>query len=83
MTGMPMIEGVTQAAQATTNSVGVVIQQQQAMLAMMSATTRDSGIERQRQYDERAKLEEAYRKYWENRKANDKSDATLLNSLAQ
>jgi hypothetical protein len=53
------------------------------MLAMMSATTRDSGVERQRQYDERAKLEEAYRKYWESRKANDKSDATLLNSLAQ
>ena len=83
MTGMPMIEGVTQAAQATTNSVGVVIQQQQAMLAMMSATTRDSGVERQRQYDERAKLEEAYRKYWEDRKANNKSDATILKSLAQ
>jgi conjugal transfer/entry exclusion protein len=79
--GMPMIEGVTQATQATANSVGVLIQQQQTVLAMMSASTRDLGKERQRQYTERANEEEALKRYKEQLKRDAEHDKKLLNGL--
>ena len=78
---MPIIEGVTQAAQATANSVGVLIQQQQAVLAMMSASVRDQGNERQRQYDDRAKLEEGYKKSEEKGGESKKNDLGILQGL--
>lgn len=81
MTKMPIIEGVTQAAQATANSVGVLIQQQQAVLAMMSASTRDQGKERQREYDERAKLEKAYKQSSEAASKNYQGDIKIFKSL--
>lgn len=81
--GMPMISGVTQAVQATANSVGVLIQQQQAVLAMMSASARDMGKERQRQYDERAKQEEGWRKSAEQKMKDFQNDLKILNSLGK
>lgn len=80
---MPIVEGVTQAAQATANSVGVLIQQQQAVLAMMSASVRDQGNERQRQYDDRAKLEDGYKLSAEKGSETKKNDLGVLKSLGR
>jgi conjugal transfer/entry exclusion protein len=81
--GMPMISGVTQAVQATANSVGVLIQQQQAVLAMMSASARDTGKERQREYDERAKQEQGWKKSAEDRAKDFDNDMKILKSLGK
>lgn len=78
---MPMVEGVTQAVQATANSVGVLIQQQQAVLAMMSATTRDAGQERQRQYDDRAKQEQGYKEARERQQEALRRDQSIIRGL--
>lgn len=47
MSKMAGISGVTEAAQATANAVGVLIQQNQAMLMTMSAQAKDMSQERQ------------------------------------
>jgi conjugal transfer/entry exclusion protein len=80
---MPIVEGVTQAAQATANSVGVLIQQQQAVLAMMSSSVRDQGNERQRQYDDRAKLEVGYKESEEKGLETKKNDLGILQGLGR
>lgn len=56
---MPMIHGVTEASKATAQSVGVLIQQNQGLLQLMSQQTRVQGEELQRQYEERAHQERA------------------------
>lgn len=57
MEKMPTISGVTEATQATANSVGVLIQQNQAMLMTMSAQAKDLGEQRQKATLEQEALE--------------------------
>lgn len=62
---MPRIEGVTDAAIATAQSVGVIIQQNQGMLQLMAANTRAQGEELQRQAIEREQADKAKQRYIE------------------
>lgn len=75
---IPMIEGVTDAALATAQSVGVLIQQTQGISQLMSANSRMEGQELQRQYDERAKEEEALIEIREAQKKAINSDKALF-----
>lgn len=76
---MPNIIGVTDAALATAQTVGTLVQQSQGMLQLMAANTRQSGQELQRQYDERAKREEAQKAMFEHQRTAVESDKGLVN----
>lgn len=76
---MPNIIGVTDAALATAQTVGTLVQQSQGMLQLMAANTRQSGQELQRQYDERAKREEAQKAMFEHQRDAVESDKGLVN----
>lgn len=56
---MPDIQGVTEAAKATAQSVGVLIQQNQGITQMMAQQIRVAGQELQREYQERALADQA------------------------
>lgn len=75
---MPNIQGVTDAALATAQTVGTIVQQNQGMLQLMAANTRQSGQELQRQYDERAKREEAEKLMFEHQRKALESDKGLV-----
>lgn len=57
------VAGVTQAAQATANSVGIVVQQQQSMLEMMSAQNQDLNLARVRQTKLDEEREKGYKAF--------------------
>jgi len=66
---MPRIEGVTDAAIATAQSVGLVVQQNQAVIQMMAASSRIQGEELQRQALQREQEELARKEYFDKAKA--------------
>ena len=75
---IPLIEGVTDAALATAQSVGVLIQQTQGMTQMIATSTRLQGLELQRRYDDRAKQEEAMKNILETQNEAVNKDKALL-----
>jgi hypothetical protein len=63
MGNLPKVKGVTEAAQATANAVGVVIQQNQAALGIMSAQARDTAMTRAEATAERKHEDMAIKKF--------------------
>ncbi|WP_234265128.1 hypothetical protein [Hydrogenophaga sp. NFH-34] len=75
---MPNIHGVTEAAKATAQSVGVLIQQNQGVVQLLSAQVRAQGQELQRQYQEQAQDEEAKLKILELQREAFRKDMGLM-----
>lgn len=78
---MPAIHGVTEAAKATAQSVGVLIQQNQGIVQLMAAQSRIQGQELQREYNERAQNEKNKSELLEAQKKAIQRDAGLLRSI--
>lgn len=60
---LPNVKGVTEAAQATANAVGVVIQQNQAALGLMSAQARDAAMTRSEMTAKQKNSDESLKKF--------------------
>jgi len=80
---LPDIEGVTDAAVSTTQAVGVLIQQNQAILQMMSEQTRAQGQELQRQAMEREQNERALKEHHDNLKEALDKDKALIENMGK
>lgn len=59
------VPGITQAVQSTTNAVGIVIQQNQAMLGIMSSTAKDTALKRAEETAKKKHDEQALKNYIE------------------
>jgi conjugal transfer/entry exclusion protein len=80
---LPGIEGVTDAAVSTTQAVGVLIQQNQAVLQMMSEQARAQGQELQRQAIEREDNERALKAHHDKLKGALAGDKALIENLGK
>lgn len=65
MDKIPRVAGATEAAQATANAVAVVIQQNQALLALASAKAQDDAMRRAQETAQREANEKAVQEYIE------------------